>query len=149
MFLNTKNKYLEKVRPFLDVRIGGLAIFGVIVLLVSWSGISVLQNNYELEKELAEIKQRAEVQKLENENLRLKNTYLESDQYLELSARRQLGRAAEGETVYLVPHSVAMSRTVEIPTEKAATIQESVDNRPAYQKNLSDWIDFMLNRKNE
>lgn len=147
MLPNTNNnKYIEKLKPFLDVKIGGLVLFGVIVLLVSWSGLSVLQNNYELEKELSQLKQRTEVQRLENDNLRLRNQYFESEQYLELSARRQNGRAAAGETVYLVPQSVALGKTIDITPEKAATTQEVKDTRPTYQKNLSDWMNFFLHK---
>lgn len=107
----------------------------------------MLQNNYELEKELAQIKQRADIQKLENENLKLKNQYFETDQYLELSARRQFGKAAAGETVYLVPASVALSKTIEIPKEQQTAIVVPKNHKPAYQQNLQDWMDFLLNKE--
>jgi cell division protein FtsB len=138
------NKHLEKLKPFMDVRILGLILFGVIVLLVSWSSLKVLQNNYELEKELSQLKQRTDVQQLQNENLKLKNTYLETDQFLELTARRQFGKAAPGETVYLVPASVALSKTIEIPKEQQTAVEAPASSKPQYRQNWDDWTNFLL-----
>lgn len=146
MLPKTNSKYLEKLKPFLDVRVLGLILFGIIVLLVSWSGLSVLQNNYKLEKELASLKQQDRVQQLENENLKLKNQYYETDQYLELSARRQFGKAAPGESAYLVPASVALSKTVDIPKEQQTALPKAQKSKPKYRQNQDDWIDFLLNK---
>jgi cell division protein FtsB len=146
MLPKTNNKYLEKLKPFMDVRVLGLILFGIIVLLVSWSGLSVLQNNYKLEKELARLKQQTSVQQLENENLKLKNQYYVSDQYLELSARRQFDKAAPGESVYLIPASVALSKTIDIPKEQQTALPIAPKARPKYRQNIDDWIDFLLHK---
>ena len=83
-----KNRLLEKFHALTDARALGLLAFGVVALLVTWSGIKVVQTNYELEKKISVAKQRNSIEQLENENLKLKNQYYESDQYLELAARR-------------------------------------------------------------
>ena len=54
-----------------DVRNIGLIAFGVIALLVTWSGARVVQSNYLLQKQIAAMQQANEVARLENENLKL------------------------------------------------------------------------------
>lgn len=142
--INT-SKYKKRIEPFIDVRVFGLIIFGVIMVLVSWSGLKVLQTNYELEKKISQLSHRNTVQQLENENLKLKNKYLESDQYLELTARRQFNKAAKGEKLYLVPKEAAMSSTANIPTEKPNTTKSDLP-KSKYQENLDDWRNFLFNR---
>lgn len=128
-----------------DVRSLALMVFAVIVILVSWSGVKAIQKNYELQKQIAQLEQENSVKKLENDNQKLKNTYLETDQFLELAARKQFGLAAPGETVVIIPERVAFDRIPEMPS---VTKQEPVktSNKPEYQKNIESWLDFFLGR---
>lgn len=137
-----KNSRLRQLR---DVRAVGLMVFGVVVLLVSWSGVKVIQSNYELQKKIARLEQENAVQQLSNENLELRNQYLKTDEYLELSARRQFGKGAPGETLVLVPKNVALKYTVDIP-EPDEPKPVSVVNKPSYQKNFEAWMNFFLHR---
>ncbi len=136
----------KKLRQFMDIRILGLLVFGVMVVLISWSGLKVLQTNFELEKKIADLKQREIVQQLENDNLRLKNKYLETDQYLELSARRQFGKAAPGERVYLVPKKVALARTVDLPKTDPSSTDTQTTPKSRYRQNFDDWMNFLLHQ---
>lgn len=140
-----KHPYIEQLK---DVRVLGLLVFGVITLLVTWSGLGAIQSNFVLQKQIARLEQENEVKELENTNLKLKNQYYNTDQYLELQARRQFGRAAPGETLILVPKSVALSRTIEIKEELK---EQSVPKpeKPTYQKNFEAWMDFFFHRSGE
>lgn len=138
-----KNFYLEKLKMLSDTRVLGLIGFGVVALLVTWSGIKIVQKNYELDKQIAVAKQRNQVEVLENQNLKLKNTYYETNQYLELAARRQLGRAAPGEKLYQVPESVALSKTIEVPKEQQlAPVSEAPKSKQ--RQNIEAWIKFLF-----
>jgi cell division protein FtsB len=139
-----KNKLPQKFQMLTDTRVLGLLAFGVVALLVTWSGIKAVQTNYELEKKIAISKQNIEIQKLENGNLKLRNHYYESAQYLELSARRQFGKAAPGETLYTVPEEVALSKTVEL-APKPQTPSEKESSKPRFQQNFDDWMEFLFN----
>lgn len=134
------------VTQFRDVRVVGLWVFVLLVLMVSWSGIKAIQTNYELQKQISRLEQQNEVHRLENENLKLKNRYLETDEFLELSARRQFGKAAPGETVLLVPKNVALAHTVELPKKDQAT-QRRAAAQSRYEKNFRAWMDFFLHRE--
>lgn len=128
-----------------DTRVLGLLGFGIIALLVTWSGVKSIQTNYELQKQIAGLEQKNSVRKLENSNLKLRNEYYKTDTFLELAARRQFGKAAPGETLYLVPEKVALANTVAVPAQ--TTVKTQADNRPGWQKNLESWFQFFLHRQ--
>ncbi len=143
------SRYYSYVQQLRDVRVLGLVLFGALVLLVSWSGIQVIQTNYELQKQISKLQQQNVVQQLENNNLKLRNEYFNTDQYLELSARKQFGKAAPGETVLLVPKSVALAHTTAL-TQTASKPQTTLTtHKPTYQRNFEAWMDFFLHRAHE
>lgn len=141
-------KYLAYVKRLQDVRFAGQVVFVVLVLMVSWSGIKSIQTNYGLQKQISALKQQNSVQQLENNNLSLENEYYDSKQYLELAARQNFSLAANGEKEVIVPAKVALSYTVDVPVEqKDLATPEPVPLPPAFQRNLSAWVDFFLHRQ--
>jgi cell division protein FtsB len=141
---NYKNIIDSYVRRFNDVRFLGQIVFVVIVLLISWSGIKSIQTNYNLQKQITTIKQQNELQKLQNENLGLQNQYYNSKQYLELSARQNFGLADPGEKEIIVPASVAMGYTINVPMVSSQSV--AVARQSAQQHNVESWINFFLHR---
>lgn len=146
LFNLSEEKLAAKIKRYSDVRVIGLLIFALIVLMITWNGMKVMQTNYELQKKEAELAQKNDIKKLENENLQLKNAYFETDQYLELTARRQFNKAESGEKLYLIPESVAMSKTVDVPKTTAETIEQQRAKKSKYQQNLEAWLDFLFRR---
>lgn len=139
------NLVINFFRHLSDVKFLGQTIFIIIVLLVSYSTAKAIQLNYDVQKRVAEKQKQNEVQKLKNENLKLKIKYLETDEFLELSARRQLGKALPGETVVIIPKEVAMRHTVASTINTDDEIQQKSDeNKPTYQKNLEAWRKFLF-----
>jgi cell division protein FtsB len=139
---NLKNSNLHE--HLTDVRKLGLIAFAVIALLVTWSGIKVVQTNYDLQKQISAMRQENDVQRLENSNLALSNQFLETDQYLELVARKQYSRAAPGEKLLIVPRSVAYEHADELPeaeAEGAATVEEA---GPFFERNFNAWLKFLF-----
>jgi cell division protein FtsB len=141
-----KNPYVEQLK---DVRVIGLIVFCAIALLVAWSGLGAIQSNYVLQKQIARLEQENQVKELENTNLKLKNQYYNTEQYLELHARRQFGRAAPGETLILVPKSVALSHTTEITEDQEKPTEQPKPEKPTYQKNFEAWMEFFFHRSAE
>lgn len=133
-----------------DTRLWTLVIFAVVVVVASWSGVRVIETNYELQKRIARLQQQNEVIRLQNNNQKLKNQYLETDTYLELSARRQFGKGTPGEKLLIVPENVALANAKDIPV-----VQPSVAINPAtadtntsgVTKNLRAWRDFIFSHK--
>lgn len=143
-------KYKESLLTFVqrlgDIRFTGQIIFVIVVLLVTWSGVKSVQTNYNLQKQISVLKQQNDLQQLENNNLKLQNDYFATEQYLELAARQNFGLANPGEKVLIVPESVALAYTVEVPTVAEDFSAES--KKPAYQKNVESWVNFFLHRQN-
>lgn len=135
-----------RIQQMRDIRYVGFCVFGIMVLLVSWSGVGVIQANYKLQQQISAIQQQNAVFELRNKNLKLSNEYYKTDQYLELQARKQFGKAAPGETVFLVPKKVALANTVEPPASAKATEQHIVD-KPLYQRNFEAWVNFLFNQQ--
>ena len=144
--IDTK-KMTAYVMRLSDMRFAGQVAFVVIVLLVSWSGIKTIQTNYALQKQISAIKQRTDVQKLENDNLTLQNQYYKSNQYLELAARQDLGLGLPGEKEIIVPASVVKNYTADISPEVK---QEPIKRKQTLvERNLSGWLDFFFHRQSE
>jgi cell division protein FtsB len=128
---------------FRDVRFTGLILFAVIVLLISWSGVKVIETNYQLQKQISALQQQTDVASLKDDNQKLQNEYYNTSQYLELSARANFGLGAPGEKELIVPQAVAMAHTVDAPS---APTQTSTISKPFYQRNLQAWVNFFLHR---
>ena len=148
--MHTKTKYIQPLTSFLshlnDVRYVGQLLFVVIVLLISWSGVKAIQTNFGLQKQITALNQQNGLQQLQNDNLKLQNQYYASNQYLELSARQNLGLAAPGEKEVIVPEQVAISHTVNLPSLSNAST--SKDKRSTLQSNFESWVNFFLHRPN-
>lgn len=147
MFDKIKNLNYQKLyKELSDVRLIGLIMFGVVAVLVAWSSLKTLQVNYELQKKEAVLRQKNINKKLENQNLKFKNTYFETDEYLELTARRQFNKAAPGEELYLIPKDIALSKTVKPQDTSAETQQRQAQQKTKYQRNLEAWLGFLFHR---
>lgn len=134
----------KRVQQLSDSRNVALYIFSIVVLAITWSGVKTLQNNYDLQKKISTLKQQNTVLALQNDTTALQNKYYQTDEYIDLAARQNLGLAAPGEKELLIPKSVAMKYIDQtlVPASKAST-----DNRPTFIKNLEAWRDFLLGRK--
>jgi cell division protein FtsB len=138
--------YQNYLREMKDVRMVGLLVFAGIMLLVTWSGIGVIQTNYDLQKKISSLEQAVDVRQLENSNLKLRNEYYETDQYLELQARRQFSKAAPGETLLIVPRTVSLSHSVPELEVVDTKIAPKASPKPSYQKHFEAWTDFLFRR---
>lgn len=141
-----KLKQILKQPELYDTRVLGLIGFGIVAILVSWSGIKSIQTNYELQKEISVQKQQNDVTALNNENIKLRNEYYKTNEFLELAARRQFGLAAPGEKVYIVPKNVALSNIANIPDTQEIEAKAVIQNKPFYQKNIEAWFNFFLRK---
>jgi cell division protein FtsB len=149
MFAKIKN--LSKtglINYFSDVRNLGLLAFGVIAMLVTWSGIKVVQTNYDLQRQMSAMQQENEVKRLENSNLELSNQYYETDQYLELAARKQYNKALPGEKLLIVPSSVALAHTkdVDLPDVENSSMPLE-ESGPWYERNFNAWMEFLFRKE--
>jgi cell division protein FtsB len=142
-------KLVNALARLQDVRVVGLMLFLVVVLMMSWSGVKVIDTNYHLQKQIAELQQQNQLRQLENTNMRLRNDYFQTSQYQEIMARQNYGLAAPGETVLSAPKAVSLSYTVDRPAVAATAKNTANDKQPFYQRNFQAWMDFLLHRQAE
>ncbi|HEU5005239.1 MAG TPA: septum formation initiator family protein [Candidatus Saccharimonadales bacterium] len=146
--LSNYTKFLNnpKIKQLADVRNIALYVFCLIVLAITWSGVKTLQNNYELQKKISTLKQQNQVLRLQNENTALQNQYYQTNEYLDLAARQDLGLAAPGEKVLLIPKTVAMKYVDQTVAGSTQSANQS-DQQSKHIQNLEAWRDFLLGRK--
>lgn len=136
----------QKIKRLSDPRNVGLYIFCIVVLAITWSGVRTLQNNYSLEKKISALNQQNRVLELQNENAALTNNYYKTGEYLDLAARQNLGLAAPGEKVLLIPRTVAL-KYVDQSLSSSGADTAAPNDRPKLVKHLEAWRDFLLGRK--
>ena len=132
-----------------DVRVVGFILFGILVLMASWSGVKVIETNYRLEQQVAQLQQEIEIAELENTNAKLRNEYFTTNEYLELQARKQYSKGLPGETLILIPKEVALQYVSPEPSADESSQEEVTGTgpqKPKYQQNLEAWRDFLLGR---
>ena len=118
----------------------GIAVVLVILWLVA-NSIVAIQNNFQRQVELDNMKQEVALMQLENETAAFQNQYYKTHEYLDLQARKLLGKAAPGEKVIILPPA----------TSVAPISQEQPVYRTAMQdrSNLEQWFYFLFSEKKE
>jgi cell division protein FtsB len=143
-FIQTK---IEKIRLFLakknldDPRLLGLVLLAVIGLSVVWSGTKVVQQNYELVGRIAVLEEENRILELENRNMEIQIEYYKTPEFAELKARKVNGKAAKGETVYIVTNETALTN-LQSPQDNES--EDTIAQKPEYQRNFESWIDFFF-----
>jgi len=107
----------------------------LVALSWAWSTINVLAKNYDLERQVSQARLDTDIMQLQNENLRLEQAYYQTDEYLELSARKLLNKAQSGEHLVILPR-------VESTSPSTATATPVVE-----KSNFEQWIDFLFGRR--
>ena len=141
-------KIVEQAKKYQlqDVRTWGLVVFACMAAAVTWSGAKAIQLNFDLQKKVVALVEQNKLQSLQNQTQSLKNEYLKSDEFKELSARRLYGKAAPGERLYVVPKDVALKYVSAQPVSVPFKAAVQPIKLPAYQQNTQDWLDFFFHR---
>lgn len=128
-----------------DPRFIGVFVLAFIGLSVVWNGARVVQQNYALLQKVVVLQEENRILELENRNKQIQNEYYKTPEYAELKARRVNGKAASGEQVYIVTNDIALQGLKTPETDKK---NAEVDiEKPTYQQNFEDWIDFFFGKK--
>lgn len=138
--IDQAKNYLQE-KGLYDIRVLALVGVGVIAISVFWNGANIVQQNYELAQKVEAIEKENEVLRLENQVKELRNEYLATDEFAEITARRVHGRAAPGERVYIVSEEVAIN-ALDQTSEDETNSQETKTEKPQYQKNLESWMNI-------
>lgn len=102
----------------------------------TFSAISAMSRNWELEQRLVAKRYERDVLQLEIESLELENQYYASEEYQELAARAKQNKIADGETLIYLPDNTDYAKH-----KHNMTPVEEVVEEPA---NYEQWLNFIF-----
>jgi cell division protein FtsB len=138
MELKLRRFFNNHVRSQLNLNNGVLAVALLIGSTWAWSTVAAIQRNFELQQQVDALSQQIAVQELENKSQALQNKYYQTSEYLELSARERLGKAAPGEKLLILPpNTVKTTAEEQLPTETPI----------ASRSNFAQWMYFLFGSK--
>lgn len=115
----------------------------VVALLIggswAWSTVEAIQRNFKLQQQVDALTQHIAVAELENKSQSLQNKYYQSPEYLELSARERLGKAAPGEHVIILPPN----KVGTAPENDIQLTETPITSR----SNFAQWMYFLFGKK--
>ena len=113
----------------------GIALF--IALGWVWGSVDALGRNYKYQQQVDASRAEVELIGLQNQNLQAEQSYLQSNEYLELAARAKLNKALPGEKLVVLPQATATASAA--PSGSTATA-------PA-ESNFAQWTDFLFGKR--
>ena len=112
--LEKLKKYWQHItrRMSLSGLVGVVVVFVVVSLV--FGSVQAIQENFQRQIEVDTAAQEVALLEVENETIRFQNQYYQSNEYLELQARKLLNKAAPGEKVIILP-----ATTLKAPEQNA------------------------------
>lgn len=115
----------------------------VIALLIAgswvWSTIEAIQRNFALQQQVDSLKQEIAVLELRNKTIAFQNNYYSTAEYMELSARERLNKAAPDEKVIILPPNTRHVSDEVAPHTNITPITE--------RSNFDQWMYFLFGDK--
>ena len=105
-------------------------------LVWTFSAISAMSRNWELEQRLVAKRYERDILQLEIDALELENQYFASEEYQELAARAKQNKILEGETMIYLPDNSDYAKH-----KHDETVIEEVIEEPA---NYEQWLTFIF-----
>ena len=124
----------------IDTRTIGLFFVLIVAVSVTYSSAKIIHKNYQLEQQITILQQENVLQEQINSNQKLTNEFYKTDAYLDLAARKFFNRAAQGETLVLVPEEVAMKYTTPVPGPNNSA---NTKPTPTFLTNWRTWLNFL------
>lgn len=125
---------IAEIKKYITLENVAIIAAAILALSWAWSTINVLSRNYDLERQVQQGKLDNQILELQNENLKLQQSYYQTNEFLELQARELLNKSKDGEHLVILPHS--SSKTSSSTSESTST--------SAQKSNFEQWIDFLF-----
>ena len=130
---------LKRLKPYLNINNAVLAVALLIAGSWVWGTVEAIQRNFALQQKVDALAQELAFSQLENETLEFHKKYYQTNEYLELSARERLNKAAPGEKVLLLPANTVPPASEEAPKLTVKPIRE--------RSNFEQWSYFLFGVK--
>ncbi len=109
-----------------------------------WGSLTVMQRNYDLQRELDQERQQLTLVQLQVANEQLQQNYYNSSEYQELSAREDLGLAQPGESLLVLPPNSQAAINADKTTTTAVSAPPS-----EHSNSLELWFNFLFGSGNK
>ena len=129
--------FLHRWRHMATLNNAALVLALLVTLGWLWGTVTSLQRNFALQQQVDALDQDIDLLKIENESLKYQGKYYSSDEYIELSARARLNKAAAGEKLVILP-----------PQPKVEHSQPgSLKTSAPDTSNFEQWVRFFFGRR--
>jgi len=123
-------------------------VVAAVALLIAfswiWGSLSVMQRNYDLQKDLELKKRQLQLAEVETKSIELENRYYQTREYQELAVRKSLGLVMPGESVLILPDNTQAAKDADAKLDTKVsnvTIEE--------QSNYKQWMDFLFGKNSQ
>ncbi len=106
----------------------------------AWGSLSVMQRNYDLQKDLDYKKRQLQLSELQTKSLELEGRYYKTAEFQELAVREDLGLALPGESVLILPPNTQAAKDA----DKVSASQAA--RTPVQLSNYGQWMDFLFGK---
>ena len=127
-------RYYTK-KDFLTIHNIATAAAIILGLVFTYNAITATARNWQLEQKLKERKLESAKLELEVDTLKYQKQYYNTDEYLEIMARKKQNKMLEGETMVVLPDN----------TEKAKNKYSEFETGNSQKRsNFEEWLDFLF-----
>lgn len=113
----------------------GMVVGVAVALYIGIYLVQTIQKNYELQKEIDILQEDITDLQIEQDQLKYKIQYYQTESFKEKEAREKLGLQQPGENVLILPQ------------DKAGAAEDEQTKQPASQPpNWQQWLDFLMGR---
>lgn len=130
---------INRVKPHANLNNGVLVVALLLAMGWVWSTVDAINRNFKLQRQVDDLQQQIAVQELKNKSAELQNKYYASDEFLELSARERLNKAAPGEKVLILPKNTVSSKDEVAEVQTVTPVAE--------RSNFDQWMYFLFGNK--
>ena len=116
---------MDRIRSYL---LYGLGVFIALYLITSL--VQTIRKNYDLRTQVAQLQEEIDLLEIQQEELRYRIEYYQTEAFREKEARAKLGLQLPGESIIILPDDV-----------RAASKKPQ---RASRQTNFQQWLDFLL-----
>jgi hypothetical protein len=104
----------------------------------AWGSVSMMQRNYDLQKEVDAKGRQEKLVELETQTLAYEQKYYKSSEYQELAIRERLGLAEAGEKALILPPNSLAAKNADttVAPKKAKMIEPT--------SNMQQWMNFLF-----
>lgn len=120
------------------------AVALLIALSWIWGSLSVMQRNYDLQKDLELKKRQLQLADVETRSIELENRYYQTREYQELAVRKSLGLVLPGEKVLILPDNTQAAKDAD--TKPGSSPSTGVVEK---QSNYKQWTDFLFGKNSQ